>query len=80
MEERIQLREKKQTEKRILEFGEAAKAIHKSIEEKDNLPTIDEILQNIESKEQLMQLKEMLLQEQKSRKKDLENVQKKGGK
>ena len=41
------------------EVGEAAKIITKSVEKSESLPTFDEILSNIQTEEQLRQMKEL---------------------
>ena len=67
IEEALRKREEKQTERNIREFGEASKVIHKSIEQCESLPTFDEIIANIDSKEQLRQMRALLKKEQEDR-------------
>ena len=67
MEDALRKREEKQTEKNIEEFGEASEVIHRSIEQSESLPTFDEIIANIDTKEQLKQMRALLVREQEER-------------
>lgn len=67
MEDYIKKREERRREANIENFGEASKVIYKSIEENENIPTFEEILKNVKNKEQLKQIRELLLQEKRER-------------
>lgn len=67
MEERLKSREEKIKQRNIEEYKDASKVIAETIQEKEKLPTIDEIVGNIESKDQLEQLRKMVQQAQKER-------------
>lgn len=66
MEDRLKKQEESKKKKNIEEFGEAADVIYKTIETKEELPTMTEIIENA-NKEQLDQLRKLLLKEQKER-------------
>ena len=68
LEDKLKKREEKRIESNITNYGEAAKVIHKSIEENEKIPTIEEIIDNVENKEQLEQLRALLIREQQERK------------
>ena len=70
----LKKREEKMVQKKIEEYGAAAEVIHKSIEQSENLPTMDEIIGNIENPEQLRQLREMLLKEKERRNNNTSNI------
>jgi hypothetical protein len=63
----LKQREQRMVEKKINDYGEAAKVIHKTITENEDVPTMDEIINNISNKEQLEQLKMLILNAQKER-------------
>ena len=67
MKEALKKREEQSIQKRITEYGEAAEVIHKTMEKTEDLPSIDDIIHNIQNKEQLRQLREMLIKEQQGR-------------
>lgn len=67
-------RQERRMEKDIEEFGGAAEVIHKTIEESESLPTFDQIIENIQTKEQLEQMRAMFHRAQEER-----QVQKKIG-
>lgn len=62
-------KEEKQIESNIETYGEAAEVIHKSLEETEDLPTFDEIINNITDIEQLRQMRELIKKVQEERKK-----------
>lgn len=63
----LQKREERRTQKNIEEFGSAAEVIHKSIEQSEQLPTFQEILDNIDNPEQLRQMRAMFKRAQEER-------------
>ena len=67
-EETLKKKEEKRLEKNIEEYSEAASVIHKTFTKKADVPTIDEIVDNIENKKQLEQLKKLVYEAQKERK------------
>ena len=60
-------REEKMIQSKIEKYGEASEIIHKSIKEKEQLPTFDEIISNAKTREQLYQLRELILNEKNKR-------------
>lgn len=60
-------RAERSTEKRIQECGEATEIISTAIEEAEDLPTFDEIIDKIKNKEQLEQMKNLILEAQRDR-------------
>ena len=54
-------REEKNMNETIEKYGEATEVIHKSMEQTENLPSFEEIIANIKTKEQARQMKEILL-------------------
>ena len=68
MEEKLIQKEQKKTQKNIEEYGEASSVIYKTIEAKEDLPTLGEVIDNVENSEQLEQLKKLLIEEQARRK------------
>ena len=54
-------------------YGEAQKVITKTIEQSEEVPSLDEIIEQASSKESLIQLKQLLLQERENRKRNEEN-------
>ncbi|MBP5678657.1 MAG: hypothetical protein J6X28_02365 [Bacilli bacterium] len=60
----LKRREEQTIQKNIEEFGEAAAVIHKSIEESESLPSFQEILDHINTPEQLRQMRAMFYREQ----------------
>lgn len=77
IENRLKEKEKKTEEKKIEEFKDAYEVIGKKIEEKKDIVSVDEIVNSINSKEQLIQLKELIRREKLQRE---SNVEIKGGK
>ena len=65
--EYLQKRSEREVERKIQKYGQAADVIYDCIEKNENLPTIDQILDRVETKEQLIQIKEMLLEEKRAR-------------
>ena len=66
----LQKKEERIIQRSIEEYGSAAEVIHKSIEQSEKLPTFQEILDNIENKEQLEQMKAMFQHAQEERAKE----------
>lgn len=73
-EKRLKVQEQKNATQSIKEYGEAAKVIEKSLSEKaiktDNpaaIPSIEEVINNIQNKEQLIQFRKMIKQTQAER-------------
>ena len=75
----LEKKEKRQIESNIEEFGQAAEVIHKSIEESEDVPSIEEVISNITDKEQLEQLKKLLIRTKEEREKEKKG-ENKGGK
>ncbi len=66
-------RKEQETEKKKIEmYGDAAEVIYKSVEENENLPTFDQILDKIETKEQLRQMRALFQTSQQERAKQKE--------
>ena len=57
IENGLKRREEQKEKKNIEMYGKAAEVIYNSIEEKEDLPSFEEILNHIETKEQLEQMK-----------------------
>ncbi len=57
IEPRLKRMEEKQLKEKAEQYGDAAEVIHKSIETHEELPTFDEIIENIDSVEQLKQMR-----------------------
>lgn len=72
----LKRREEREIQESIENYGEAAKVIHKSMDNTENLPTFEEIIANIKTPEQAKQMRELLL----STKRDRENISTKGAK
>ena len=68
IEKKLIERENKTEEKNIDELGSAYEVIGKKIDEKKDIVSLDEIVNSINSKEQLMQLKEIIRREKMQRK------------
>lgn len=64
-------RAERKIDRNIKEYGEATKVISKSIESSEDLPTFDEIINNIDDINQLQQMKELIKKAQTER--SLEN-------
>ena len=77
VEESLKKKEAKRIKQDIEEFNEAAKVIHKTMEEKEEIPSFEDIINNIHTKEELEQLKRLLEKEyiersrQKSKKEEI---------
>jgi len=67
MESSLKRKEQEVEKKNIELYGDAAEVIYKSVEENENLPTFDEIIDRIETPEQLRQMKELFQNAQKER-------------
>ena len=70
MEDYLKRVEERNTKRRQEQYGEAAKIIQESMNENEQLPTIEQILDKASTPQQLEQLKKMLLEEAESRKRD----------
>ena len=73
----LKKKEEKIIKKQIEDYGEASEVIYKTIEKNDDIPTIDDIINNIKTKEQLDQLRSLLMSKQEERNKAKDKV--KGG-
>ena len=60
IEPALRKREERRLQKQVEEYGEATEVIGKTIEKSESLPSYEEIIDNIDSKEQLEQMKELL--------------------
>ena len=67
IEKGLKRKEKEREEKNIELYGDAAEVIYKSVEENENLPSFDEIIDRIETPEQLRQMREMFQNAQQER-------------
>ena len=70
----LQRKEERKVEENIKKYSSAAEVIHKSLEESESLPTFEEIIDNIDSKEQLEQMRAFLTQKMKERKQEKQKV------
>lgn len=77
VEKSLKKREEEEVKKSIVNYGEAAKVIHESIEQSQDLPSFEDIIKNIKTPEQARQMKEFLLSAQTERKKDLSKGERK---
>lgn len=59
IEPRLKKIEEKKMEEQVEKYGDAAEVIHRSIQQSEELPSFDEILDNIDNVEQLRQMREM---------------------
>ena len=66
----LKRREEKKIQKNIEQYSEAAQVIHKSLEESETLPTFEDIIGNINNKEQLRQMRAFLTQSLEEREKE----------
>ena len=69
LEPALKKKEERIIKKQIEDYGEASEVIYKTIEKNDDLPSIDDIINNIKTKEQLEQLKLLLKNKQEERNK-----------
>ena len=67
IEDKLQNQEQRRLEQNIKNYGQAAEVIHKTVEQQEQLPSIDDILKNVRSKEQLQQLRDLFAREEKER-------------
>lgn len=63
VEDGLKKREEKRIARNVQEYGQAAEVIKKSIEASESVPSIDEIINNVQNPEQLRQLKALIAQE-----------------
>lgn len=81
IEKRLEEKEQKIEAEEIKKYGKAYEKIEETMDNKKDLPNIDEIINNINDKEVLMRLKERIKEEQKARENRSKNkVKIKGGK
>ena len=73
----LKKKEERIIKKEIEDYGEVSEVIYKTIEKNNDIPTIDDIINNIKTKEQLEQLRSLLMSKQEERNKAKEKV--KGG-
>ena len=59
IEKGLKRKEEEREKKRVEMYGDAAEVIYKSIEEKEELPTFNEIIDQIKTPEQLRQMREL---------------------
>ena len=64
----LEKKEERQVQENIENYGEANEVIHKSLSSTQNLPSFEEIINNIKTPEQARQMREMLLCAQEERK------------
>lgn len=76
-EEVLKKKEEKILEKNIEEYSEAASVIQKTFTRKADVPTIDEIVDSIENRNQLDQLRKLVMEAQKERKESANHEYKK---
>lgn len=69
-EQEYQIKQQRRTNDFQQNYGEAAKLIYSSIEKKDGIPAMNEIIDNIKSQEQLDQLKRLVTETLNRTKKD----------
>ncbi len=69
-EQEYQIKQQRRTNDFQQNYGEAGNLIYHSIEKKDGIPTMNEIIDNIESQEQLNQLKRLVTETLNRTKKD----------
>ena len=67
IEDVLKRREESRTQRNIEEFGQASEVIHRSIDQSESLPSFEEIIANIDNKEQLRQMRALLKREQEDR-------------
>ncbi len=67
VEERLKRQEEQRRQEAIKEYYEASAVIGKQMEKKEDLPSFDEIIDSVENREQLRQLKKLLLKETQDR-------------
>lgn len=70
--------EKKKIENDISNYGDAINLVSNTIKDKENIPTIEDIVNNIKTKAQAEQLKQLILREKLERENNKKNI--KGGK
>ena len=80
IEESLIKKQQRQEHRDIEEYGEAAEVIYQTVKQKEELPSLEEIIANAKSKKQLLQLRELIKKEQQERKTQKEEsvVYKKG--
>lgn len=67
VEDHLKLQEERRQREAIKNYGEASSVIHKCIAEKEELPSMSEIIGRIQTKEQLRELRELIIREQADR-------------
>jgi len=63
IEDALKKREEKRIARNMQEYGKAAEVIKKSVEASESVPSIDEIISNVQNPEQLRQLRALIAQE-----------------
>ncbi len=78
IKEKLEKQEKKKIENDISNYGDAINLVSNTIKDKENIPTIEDIVNNIKTKAQAEQLKQLILREKLERENNKKNI--KGGK
>lgn len=71
-------KKRKKIENDISNYGDAINLVSNTIKDKENIPTIEDIVNNIKTKAQAEQLKQLILREKLERGNNKKNI--KGGK
>ena len=79
IEDKLKKHEEKIKEKNIKDYYEISKVIYNTIEQNEKIPTMKEIIEKINTKEQAKELKEMLIKELSERGYKKEIIKAKGG-
>ena len=74
IEDKITQRELKRVKSEINDYGEAAKIVHEKIVTETKLPSMTEIIDSMETTNQLEQLKNILLREKTRREEEKQKV------
>lgn len=75
-EQKYQAKQRKKEKEYEQSYGKASNLIYNSIKKKDGIPSVDEVLANVESYEQLIQLKKFVQTLSNSNKNNVSGVQK----
>lgn len=67
LEDKLIQREERRLQKNIEEYGDVAKIVYEKMETTENTPSITEIIDSLQTKEQANKLKELLLKEKQER-------------
>ena len=79
MEEKLKKQEAKRNEQMIEEYGDASKLIYDNIEQKEQIPTLKEIISSVKTKEEAEQLRKLIIKELQDRSKEKPMVKELGG-